>query len=504
MSSNGRYGLSRYGETIYGSAVPDGLRWGIQIDWTNSGVWGSANEALYCRGLETERGRDVPVRIDSGDSKANGLQPVIIGNCTLIMDNSTRRFDPRNTSSPLYPNVGLNKNVRIFVADDDGIWHHVFAGKIRDIREINDREMAFYIEDALRDLNSVDSAIDLRQSVSVRDAINAGLDQYGSSATRDIGNAAGFVPYFYATGQTFASVLAKLAEMELGMFYIAADGKPSFYGRYSEPKATVDVDQTMLSKNVRLQLPWDVLRDKVTVRYYTPKIYGRTETGAYTDLWVLPETMPLAAGERKSFIAPLEFGQNFITATNVGIYNLDAYDSPGSTTTSVSANITRSLTLLGNAAVVDLQNIGAVPAYITSMRITGDALYASDASKKFDGAGKLELVLDNEYIQSDSIAQTLASQLYDRLSASGTVYPQIEMEARPDVQFMDLCDLVQLDIPARNLSGLYMVGKVTHSWDRNAKNGKSVLTRLHLEPYTPIPDGIFRLGSGLLNTNVLG
>src|SRR5512137_2514982 len=47
------------------------------------------------------------------DGSAADFEPVRVGTCSIVLDNTTRRYDPYNTASPLYPNVLPGRYVQI-------------------------------------------------------------------------------------------------------------------------------------------------------------------------------------------------------------------------------------------------------------------------------------------------------------------------------------------------------------------------------------------------------
>jgi len=89
-------GTSRYlGAPVAGRSNP---LFGILIDWDNDKAFNGSNEWrwLVPGGLDIDRGRETFVRGD-----VSGFERIDSGRCTLTLDNSDGRYDPRNTSSPL-------------------------------------------------------------------------------------------------------------------------------------------------------------------------------------------------------------------------------------------------------------------------------------------------------------------------------------------------------------------------------------------------------------------
>src|SRR5689334_13570193 len=119
MTFHARWGDSRYkyGNTNrrYGIGSEDtNLRWIIEVDWDGDGIYDGSNEGYYAVGMKVTRGRRSYIKV-GGDGKAEGFEPVRLGTCVITLDNTSRRYDPFNTSSVLYPNVLPGRFIRVRV-----------------------------------------------------------------------------------------------------------------------------------------------------------------------------------------------------------------------------------------------------------------------------------------------------------------------------------------------------------------------------------------------------
>ena len=105
-----------YGSGLYGAGLYEGeeeteaaaISLSVKVDWNQDGDFTDANEdvtSLVRRnaGLSFEYGRD----------QSTALAPTVAGRGGLTLDNVARRFSPRNTGSPIYPNVKPARPVKV-------------------------------------------------------------------------------------------------------------------------------------------------------------------------------------------------------------------------------------------------------------------------------------------------------------------------------------------------------------------------------------------------------
>ena len=119
-----RYGKAKYGSFKYGITDNPNLGWRFLIKWDDE-FWTSEPDRVT--DLVINRGRD---NLISGD-KIEGMK---VGEVVLTLDNSDGRYDPFNTSSPIYSLIGPGKRLQISVKNGDtgGDWI-VFTGTISEI-----------------------------------------------------------------------------------------------------------------------------------------------------------------------------------------------------------------------------------------------------------------------------------------------------------------------------------------------------------------------------------
>ena len=99
-----RYGQAKYGSFKYGITDNPNVGWRFLVKWDDQFWTPEANRVLD---LVITRGRD---NMMSGDKL---LEPMKPGEAVFMLDNHDGRYDPFNTSSPLYNLIGPNKRLQI-------------------------------------------------------------------------------------------------------------------------------------------------------------------------------------------------------------------------------------------------------------------------------------------------------------------------------------------------------------------------------------------------------
>lgn len=473
----------------YGIGTWPNILWGIAVDWDGDGLYDSTNEAMYAVSLQTRRGRDAYLNIDA-DGNASGFEPVRVGAATLIMDNSSRRYDPYNTSSPLYPNVIAGKNIQIRVADPSGNIYYVITGKIRSITTQDDgyeQTATFEIEDGMRLLQSTDATVDLQQDPTIDEAIGLVLDDVNWPTLwgRNLDVSADVIPYWW--GEDKASTeLRRLAEAELGEFFVAANGAATFRSRSHADVAVLTLDSSDFLKNINVALPWEVIRNQVKV-YANPRVVQTA-----TDLWTMQDVPSIAPGASLTVWANYQYNGIGVPAINVipPVMTTDytantAADGTGTDRTSI---LYITLTDFGKSGKLVITNTGADTVYITLMKVRGDAISKPDATLVQDDDatsqgiyGKAQLVVNNDWIQTTAQAGAISGMLIGYLPNPQKTLT-VRIEARPDIQFTpDLFDTLDVTIDALGITNVtYRVTSIEHRW--TVANGQSVLTTWKIEP----------------------
>jgi hypothetical protein len=502
----------KYNDTnrLYGAGTEDTrLRWIIMVDWDGDGFFDGTNEAIYATDLSiTDRGRDNYIKLDD-EGKASGFEHVKIGKARIELKNRNGRFDPYNTSSPLYPYVLPGRYIYIGV-NVNGTVYDVFSGKVKKIRPVSGTNPKVYIEaeDGGRLLQNQDMFIGVQENIDIDDAIGMVLDEagYPSIWGRNLEDSGDVMNYWWADDRAVTEI-QRLADAELGIFFIAADGKATFYSRHHSNTDVFSITQAEILKEVVVPVPWEAVRNIVKVVAH-PRVLVTNQT-----LWELIDTPQILAGDSLTVWATYTYNNSTTPALNVDtpIATTDylvntAADGSGSDLTA-SCTIT-TFTDFGKTAKIIINNGSGSNGYITFMRVIGDALTAPNASTKIeeDAASqaiyeKQQLTVDSDWLQSTQLAGDFAEWLLSFL-ATPQKFLTVKLENRSTYQFgADLFDTIGLTITKLSVSGSFKVAGIEHQW--LTENGQAVRTTWQLEPF-PDTSGFWVFTTNIGQTSTFG
>lgn len=481
-----RYSTFKYSDAKYGTApTTTNLLWSVEIDWANKGYWDGTNEARYTVDYGCSRGRRYYLAKNGA-----GFGSLEVGRLTLTLVNKDGRFDPYNTSSPLYPNVEPGKYIRIRVKNGTtGETYDRFAGIITDIRDVGNQDIpmvAITAEDGWSWLQEQEVSIIPQADTVSNDAIDTILTEaeYPSIWGTDVQTGATSLSYWWEDGRSASACIADIADSELAHYGIDGSGKFIFLSRYSLDDPVVTITQSEILKDLSVSQPWEFVRNvaKVTVKPITlhegVEIWRMTDkpsvaAGATLDLWgnLTYESRKVAALAIDQPIASTDFTMNTVE------------DGSGS---DVTGDFTVTAVNFGERVKVSITNGGAGVGYITELRLLGDALdNPSNSVIEVDdstaGQQKRVFSLESKHIQRVNSADSLAKYLADFL---GNVrgFPTVRIENRPEYQFAaDLTDRISLSINYKGIAAtIYRIGYVEERW--LTSNGQSVLTTWITEP----------------------
>jgi len=485
-----RYGEFKYGAEKYGAVAKDSLlSWGIEVDWNDDGHFDGANEVDQCIALDLGRGRDNYLGWLDGNIITN-FEPVTPGRVYLTLINDDGRYDPYNTNSPLYPNISPGKLAKIKVRDNSvsNTQYDVFAGRILDIIPVStpgNNVVKVTLIDGLNELNQDTPSLAIQTSIDIDTAVGTLIDDSGYYWGKNVGDSSITLTYWYAGEESYATALDRLAQADLGVFFIAENGAATFVGRNTTVPISIDITQADLLKEIAQGQPWETLRDKVTVNVY-PKVLRATG-----DIWTLQDKPAIAAGATSIYWASFAYNYNSVPCQSIisplatTDYTMNAQaDGLGA---DMTGDFTVTIVAFSKTAKVTITNNSASTGYITLLKIRGDALDTPDLTAIKAGTGKREFLLDNEWIQLITTAEAYAEYLQDSLSAIQH-FPVIQFEDRPELQFgVGLFGALSATIDKLGLSSNYSVSNIKHEW--LGPNGQSVRTTMKLEPFIGFDGG---------------
>lgn len=467
------YKSLKYAGGLYGSSTPANVRWGLSVDWDENGAYDSDNEAVYLTGLRVSRGRSSYI-----EERGGKFVPISIGRAELVLRNHDGRYNPYNTSSPLYPNIGPGKFAQIIVrygADT----YTVFTGVIQDLVPIGyNQAVRVVIEDGLRWLADQNISTAVYEQTDAQAVIELLLAQvlWPPQWGQDVGSGADVLEYWWARGWSAFDEMRDVADSELGLFHVAADGKFVYRKRQDDPASVLSLDQSQLLTNPTLPQPWSFRRNIV-------KVLGHPQRAMPLDVVWQGSEFAISPGESVTITAELsEAAINMITPVATTDYT--AYSQSNGAGYNLTGYISVTMTTLAMSAEITLRNSGTRLAYVNFLQVRGNAISAGVVSGTSTGTGydrhPRSLELDLIWQQDENNPDTFAEQLLTRLNAE-TPFPVVQIQQRPDVQYAaDLFDMVDVDLAAIGISDTFRLGHVEHEW--LSENGQSVLTTWSFEP----------------------
>lgn len=498
VNRDNRFGRFKFGTSHkFGASEFDmpALAWDISIDWDGDGIFES-NESRYMTGIYIKRGRTRMLKVNGG-----GLESVSTGTATITLLNNDKRYDGWNEDSPLYPNVGYGKDVRIRVRPLDGsVIYPLMRGTITNIVPMGtkNKTVNIYVNDGFEFLRNATARVSMQQSITPGDAIAMILDSAGWKSVwgRAIDTSVETIDYFWASGNKRAlSVLEDLANSFLGYFFCDARGRARFMDRGTVGDLAMEYDQEELLKDIGNPQPYEVKRDVTRL-----KVHPRTQAATGV-LWQLLGTAPsIQSGSANAL--PLFANYTYLNAPVPAVNVID----PVATTdflvnsqadgggTNLTGDCTVSFADFGDTAKLVITNNSGVSGFITKLQVRGDAIYEPNAADVTypanleDALSPRELVFDLTWQQDINVAIDIANALGPFYTALHP-FPSVKLENRFEKQFgVDLFDIVSSDLPALGLIGeSFRVGGIEHR-SLNTDNCQSIQTRLWLEPYITAGD----------------
>ena len=477
----------KYGNTsrLYGdgSATDDAVHWAIEIDWFNTGAYDGSSEAAYAIGLETAAGRKQFLEV--GDNRTfTGYKFPDVGTCRVTLDNSSRRFDPYNASGDLYGNILPGRFIRVRVTYH-GVTYNVFHGNIARITPYdtgNRNTVVLDCEDGKRwlmngDYNTNGVIVD---SYKVTEAWNAArsivperlgyMFDPGGPPERPGSE----VPYIWTDGTVSGTVAVEsFLRITYGLYWFGEDGKFYAQGFWTIPTEAQTITEANTLKQIALPLPWEDIIN-ATTDYYYPR-----EPVTDFVMWEGLEKPLIAAGGSYTFFP-------------VATYNNETVPSAiGSATITITANTLAdgtgtNLTLFAGAisgadatsCILTVTNNEAVPGYVTSIKLTGTIYYSERKTETTEDAASIAIYGKHRVVNDNPMNH---DGLYGLSTTSDLRYIEVQMQARPDLQFdFRLIHTAYVDLPKYDISNLLrMIGYKSHKWLDTS--GQNVLTTLRLE-----------------------
>lgn len=476
--------------TLWGQSDPTDTRlyWLFQVDWDGDGVLDTTNEAPLIVGCTIDRGRDYFLNTSS-----SGFEPVRPGKLTLKLENKDRRFDPYNTSSPLYPYITPGKMCQIATKVGIGGTKVIrFTGYIKDIRPISGSD---YVQitavDKLQKYKDRDITLTLRDDITVSDAIEAILDGI-SDSNYSIDSVLDTISYYWVDKKRVMTAITEIVDASLGIFFVDAEGYAKYYGRDKNDVALLTIDQSEMLREIQVNQPWDVIRNNIDV------VVNSRNLLSTDDIWTLGDIPEIAPGSSITIWAEYTSANEQVPAINVispaATTDYTMNTAADGTGTDLTASFTVTASIFSQSAKLVITNGSASTGYVTLLKIRGDAVapanvtrlsYSDTASEV--AYGSQYFTLDSPWLQNINIAQDILTNLEDFM-ADPRKYPIVQLQYRNDIQTeIDLFDRIDITIDSLGIEAPYRIGALREEW--LSDNGQDILSTLTLEPIVNIISG---------------
>jgi hypothetical protein len=491
-----RYSKFKYGGAKYGSSGLTTLLWALEVDWDNDGVFTGAVETGRLQSISITRGRE-GLFSASGDGEAKLARPQV-GECRMVLDNYDRRFTPWYTSSPLYPNVLPGREVKLWVRNGSGgTDYNIFRGKIDDIppARLTDDTIQFICSDGWKLLTKQRSTVALRTNTRADVLMGDVLDDASWPSTwgRSLDVAADTIPYGWVNDQSCFDAIHDMAESEMGLAYVGADGKFYYKARHTLMLDTsaLTLTQSEVGKEIEIGNPWEFVRNKVSVKAYPRAL------AALGEIWTLDETPSIAPGQSRTIWATFRdsnytetIAQDVVSPVATTDYTMNTDSGGGGTDLTASFSVTA--TIFAGSAKLVVTNNGSVDGYITLLRIRGKPLELLNVAASISEStssqaiyGKQQLTLELPFLQQSSVAVDLSDWLLSWL-ASPLPMVTVEIVNRPTIQFAyDLGTTLTFQSAYLGVDKRFRICKIRHE---SAGTMQAIRTLWTLEPVDQATD----------------
>lgn len=490
----GRYGKFLFGSgELYGEGEMSNILWALEVDWDGDLVFDGSNEANYMTGFDIRRGRERMV-----ESNGDGFELVRVGSAVFELDDPDDRYNPWNTSSPLYPNVRPGVDIRLRAKEGTGgTLRDVFYGRITDIRRIGRDRVRIEAEDPMALLRDRSISIGLQSTIDVDDAIGQVLTEVGYPYATSLEDASEVISYWWTEYKRSAlEIVRDLANTGVGKVFVKADGTFCYYARQHSSTAVISYTDADLLKDVAVRLPWETIFNSIRVRCHPISVKS---SGV---IWTMVDRPAVGAGQSLVVWCSFMYGTTACAATDVVTpvsgtdYTMNTMqDGSG---TNLTSQFTVSVEVFSTTAKLTFTNNSASTGYITLAQLRGKAIVSeSEVELSYDDAasqalyGIRSLVLDNAWMQDVNSAESIMDLLEVFLITPNKV-PVVQIENDVEKAFVvDLFDRVNYESDKLGIDDTYFVGGIEHSY----RSGKGFVTKLILEPVLSAQDVYWRFST---------
>jgi hypothetical protein len=520
-----KYGSFQYSEEVYGTGDPtEYLKWRFQVYWNDAFV----EEVTYMTDLQVDRGRD---HLLAGGG--SGWQRYKAGEAVGTFDNTDGRYDPYNTSSPLYGYLLPGRVVRIsayllepYTEDVASVEYPVMRGIIDDIQTFTrqgKRQARIVVKDGLEWLAKRGAELGVTEDAEVLDTVSAlavalGYEEVDDWTVSILGTDSVVVPYAFGNNENAISLINELVDAEAGQIFQANDGVLTLVCNDYAEASTTDIDQSEILRDIELKTPWEVVRTKAKISANpltegTPAVlwsYGNegvvatwtatTANNFPTSPYLHKDLNPGLSGELTppyTLTTDAIFSsEGPVTSPTVDYDFLMGDEDPLDNWVDAATDFPSFIDQtnfedIGNGLRLNFIWDGGggwshlvipwVEITATPIESLDSVIATAEDASAILTYGEKRFVLDNTFIQDQGYAQQYADWVVEQLK-DAKLFPTIQIEARPELQFpMDLyIDKIHLTVAELGIDDTFRIGKISHRWI--GPNGLHSRTTFKLEP----------------------
>jgi len=334
--------------------------------------------------------------VSYGRDQSTALAPTIAGRGSLVLDNRSRDYSPRNTASPIYGFMKPARPVRITRSlagesggdtysdtysdsyGDTSDIYTLFTGHTDDNPinpDINDKTVTLSLVDSLADFRGLNISTPLYSGIRTGQAISYILDAAGwPGGLRDLDPGATVIPWWWEDNTDALTALEKLLQAEgpPAQLTVAADGPIVFKDRHHRllDAASLTSQATWAgagNPEPVMNLPFvydEAWRNIVNTGTVEVDVRQGRDPEA---VWTSDATITLSSGEQRSITA----------STSDPFFNAET-PTAGTDYTIVSGSPTVTLgTVNGSSATILITAAGGVPAVIEGLQLRAQPVTVS-------------------------------------------------------------------------------------------------------------------------------
>lgn len=502
----------------------------IEVDWNNDGDWSDGNEDVTddVAGL-------AGVAIQYGRDTAKALSPTAGGSAGMELDNTSEKYTPANTASPLYGLLLPGRPVRMRVGIGPSTYS-LFYGHTDDSPldpDITEKSVELSMLDGLAKLRGQDISTSLYRGIRTGEAIGYVLDAVGWPADmRDLDDGATVLPWWWCSEIDAYEALIDLVNSEgpPALLSVGSEGEVVYRDRHHRliGSASRDVQAYWpardLAEGSKVGLSWSNVINHVSF-----EVVERSADGELTQVWHTEDVTSFVAGQSRvfrvaaaePFIGALtpEADVDYLVLSGIVSVTLSRTSGQHATIT-VTADLSGPATIMGmalRAYSVPVRRTRVVQAEdTTSIAKYGRRSWPGEAgfAGRHDANAQAQLIIDGHadplpvltarFVSTDAseLAQQVARDLSDRIEVTdhvalgGQWYIDAishRFDGRVGHETVFTCEQVRLVDP-----DVFTLGSATDGVIGTSKLGRTA-------PVTPL-DALI-LGSaenGVIGTNRLG